>query len=289
MQVVLVTRLAINPLADSARLLRRLDDKERANRWRTPSWFTDRVSIFSQCAVQSVRNLISPPDHWVIVLDTTHKIAFGKIRPTLRLPDFAGVLLLKDGDNFQESLRTYLQDFGQDVLTIRLDSDDLLSPGFVSLAKRKSRPNHGINFPHGVQLFLDGVLVHRWINSNPMVGFRAVGNSLHVHDFGQHRNVGRIARMVSQPTLMPMWLKTSHHLNHVPFQPNGIPVVNRGKVGRLFGLSEKNFPANSQFLLKTFISHLGWRLNKNFPKLAIAIERGRRVLFPSTPDSRPKT
>lgn len=284
MKTVIVTRLAINPRSDSAQSLRRFDSKPLANRWKSKEWMENRLKIFLQCAVPSMRRQTLAPDRWVILIDTFHRAIVPQLRS--QIPVFAEVLLLKPREDLSEALRGYLAEFEPDILTIRLDSDDLVHPRFVEAAKNFARPNRGINFPHGSQYFFPGgVLVHRWIKSNPTVGFRAVGTRIHIHDFGQHRNVGRIVRIVSKSTSMPMFLKTSHSLNHVPFQPNGIPVLNRSKVYRHFGLSSKTFPKASRPRSDTLISHLGYRLNLSFPKVAVFVERLRQKGRASTVSS----
>ncbi|MDA7814861.1 putative rhamnosyl transferase [Pontimonas sp.] len=248
-----------------------------------PDWFNRRLDLFEHYALKSMTRQRVVPDAWLIGVDVRmagHLSAF-----TGELPSYADWLLLEPGEFFRDSVRNLCSRFGNDVLTIRLDSDDMVHPTFIARAIRSSRPNRGLNFAHGIQLFLgSGALVHRSIRSNPTVGFRARNCDVNVHDFGGHTNVARVAKMTNIWTMGPLYLKTSHDANVAYFQPNGVPVIRRDAALRSFGVvpTEKVFSVRAKFA--TLVSYFGFRLNKTFPRLARQIEKARHR-SDSAPDS----
>lgn len=272
MKKVVLTRLAIDPRADRA--LRDFGD-ERDSRFLNPEWLETRGQIFIRTALASMNRQVVSPDLWLIAVDERAEPHLNFL--VASLPPYAEWAVLGNQERFAEAVRHRISHFPRDVLTIRLDSDDQFHPLFLARAARYSRPNFGINFPHGSQYFsATGILVHRWINSNPTVGFRAVTSDMTVHDFGNHPNVGRTARMISIPTWHPMWVKGSHEANHVYFQPNGIPVIHRRKTLSRFGMSLSQEASNFGTKIRTLISFLGFRLNKSWPALSRRLEDWRR-------------
>jgi hypothetical protein len=266
-----LTRLAIAPRSDRA--LRDFGD-ERDSRFLNPEWLEIRVQVFLRTALASMERQTVSPDLWLIAVDE-------RVEPYLNflvenLPAYAKWVVLGQHELFPEVVRQQISHLLPDVLTIRLDSDDQLDPLFLARAARYSRPNFGINFPHGAQYFLaSGMLVHRWIKSNPTVGFRAVNTDMTVHDFGNHPNVGRTARTISIPTWNPMWVKGSHDANHVYFQPNGIPVMYPRKSLSRFELFPNREAGSFETKLRTLISFFGFRLNKRWPALSGRLEDWR--------------
>lgn len=272
MRTVVLTRLAISPRCDRA--LRSFGD-DRDTRFLDPKWLETRAQVFIRTALASMNRQTVSPDLWLIAVDE-------RVEPYLNflvanLPPCAKWAALGQDELFPEAVRQRISHFPRDVLTIRLDSDDQLEPLFLAKAIRYSRPNFGINFPHGAQYFsATGMLVHRWIKSNPTVGFRAVNTDMTVHDFGNHPNVGRTARTISIPTWNPMWVKGSHETNHVYFQPNGIPVMYRRKSLSSFGMSPHQESINFGTKMRTLISFLGFRLNKRWPTFSRRLDHWRK-------------
>ena len=275
MKTVTITRLAISPFSDPD--LTGHADRRKPLRFLDSEWQQKRLNLFERFALSSIEAQVEKPDVWLIAID--YRVE-SSVAPRLRelLPDFAEIVVLAAEEDFIERTRKAIMSPEQDVLTIRLDSDDMLAPSFIQLAKKFSRPNYAINFPHGVQVYLPEFSVtHRWINSNPTVGFRSLGSSLHVHNFGNHPNVGKIVRMVSIPTVRPMYLKSSHENNHAPFQPNGFPVLRRKRILHRFWVTAPQEISQSQSRLDIFLSHLGYRLNRIAPGLTKSIERKREA------------
>ena len=272
MRTVVLTRLAITPRSDRA--LRDFGD-ERDARFLDPEWLENRGQLFLRTALASMERQTVSPVLWLIAVDE-------RVEPYLnflveKLPAYAKWVVLGPHEFFPEVVRQKISHLRQDVLTIRLDSDDQLDPLFLARTARYSRPNFGINFPHGAQYLLaTGILVHRWIKSNPMVGFRAVNTDMTVHDFGNHPNVGRTARMISIPTWHPMWVKGSHEANHVYFQPNGIPVMYRRKSLSRFELPPNREAGSFETKMRTLISFFGFRLNKRWPTFSGRLDRYRK-------------
>lgn len=271
-KTAVLTRLAISPQADRD-LTVRGDDRD--TRFLDPEWLALRGQLFTRYAVASMNRQLVVPDIWLIAVDE-------RVVPHLNyleshLPPYAEWVVLGQDELFPEVVRQRISHFPEDVLTIRLDSDDQLHPLFVARAAKYSQPNFGINFPHGAQYFsATGILVHRWIKSNPTVGFRARNTDMTVHDFGNHPNVGRTARMISIPTWNPMWVKGSHEANHVYFQPNGIPVIYRRKSLSSFGMSPNQAAGDFGTKMRTLISFLGFRLNKSWPALSRRLNDWRK-------------
>lgn len=272
MRTVVLTRLAIAPDAD-----RDLTDHthEMAARFLNPDLLETRGELFVSFALAGMNRQAVPPDLWLIAVDERAEPHLNFLKTLL--PPWSEWVVLGPDELFPEVVRHRICQFPNDVLTIRLDSDDQLHPRFVARAARACRANFGINFPHGAQYFQKtGILVHRWIKSNPMVGFRAVNTDMHVHDFGNHPNVGRTARMISIPTWNPMWVKGSHEVNQVYFQPNGIPVMYRRKSLSSFGMSPHQESINFGTKMRTLISFLGFRLNKRWPTFSRRLDHWRK-------------
>lgn len=264
MKTVVVTRLAINPFSDRDLTVR---GDERDLKFLDSSWLEARVALFKRFAMASMLNQVMPPDYWIIAVDSRIEHKLSSLRP--ELPPWAIWLVLAPDDVLSEALRSVVGGFARDVLSIRLDSDDMFSPEFIKVARLRSRPNRGINFPHGAQFIVpSGAVFHRWINSNPMVGFRSLDTDLHVHDFGNHPNVGRTVRMVSVPTISAMYLKASHGSNNVWFRPNGIPVIRRRRLLTRFGVDSVNTTWTRLQSAKLLVSYLGFLLNRVSPSLA---------------------
>jgi hypothetical protein len=273
--VVIVTRLAIDPFSDPNRSLKVHDEPERNLRARDHAWLRERLELFSKTALPSVLSQGRLPDHWLIVLDQIWSDALKNFEG---LPECAEFLLLSESDDLAEAIRRRLYNLGDDILTIRLDSDDLISPKFVSEAVRRSKPFRAINFVHGVQFWIaDGTLAHYFMRSNPFVGFRSGDTRLNVHDFGQHRRVGDTVRVVDVWTFSPMFMKISHKNNHVFSRPGGIPVIN-------LRLALSKFPrvpygptstvTNAVALSRRSLRHF---LNRKFPKTAQRLVRLRKL------------
>ena len=277
LKTIVLTRLAIN-LANDRDLF-----ASASAMFLDPEWFNRRLGLFEQYALKSMARQRVSPDAWFIGVDVRMAEHFSAF--TGELPSYADWLLLDPGEFFRDSVRNLCSGFGDDVLTIRLDSDDMVHPTFIARAIRSSRPNRGLNFSHGLQFFLgSGALVHRSIRSNPTVGFRARNCDINVHDFGSHANVAKVAKMTNIWTMGPLYLKTSHDANVAYFQPNGVPVIWRDTVLRRFGVVPpgKGFFARDK--ISTLVSYFGFRINKALPKLARQIEKARNSgAFP--PDS----
>ena len=272
MRTVVLTRLAIAPRSD--RDLHDFGD-ERDTRFLNPEWLETRGQVFLRTALASMNRQTVSPDRWIIAVDERAEPYLNFL--VANLPHYAKWVVLRQHELFPEVVRQQISHLPRDVLTIRLDSDDQLDPLFLARTARYSRPNFAINFPHGAQYFFaTGIVVHRWIKSNPTVGFRAVNNDMTVHDFGNHPNVGRAARTISIPTWNPMWVKGSHEANHVYFQPNGIPVMYPRKSLSRFELSPYREAGNFETKMRTLISFLGFRLNKRWPALSRRLEDWRK-------------
>lgn len=272
MLTVVLTRLAISPYADRDLTVR---GDERDAKFLNPEWAKTRAALFVRFALAGMLRQKVSPALWIVAVDTRIEAELRFLKEIL--PPYSELVVLTPTDLFPEVVRQRLASMPRDVLTIRLDSDDMLSPNFLSKAQRVSRPNRGINFPHGFQFFEhSGNLVHRWIDSNPTVGFRAVRTDMTVHDFGNHSYVGQTAKVLSIPTWRPMYLKVSHAANNRSFQPSGIPVVFGERGLAVFGLQETRRQFASRAKWATFLSYLGFRLYKSFPSVARSLERARR-------------
>ena len=271
MITVALTRLAISPRADRDLTIR---DDERDFRFLDDEWLKKRAQLFTRFALAGMVGQVVPPNLWLIAVDYRHEDQVGFLRD--KLPPYAELVALGEHELFPEMVRTRTAAFSTDVLTLRLDADDWVDPSFVARAAELSRPNRAINFPHGAQYFdVDGALIHRWIRSNPMVGFRAVGTDLNVHDFGNHPNVGRTARTISIPTWRPMWVKTAHSANHVYFQPRGVPVLFARRLRAKFGIREAVSVDGVSANVRMFVSFLGLLLNRKWPSLTKSLKRLR--------------
>jgi hypothetical protein len=273
-KTVVLTRLAISPHMD--RDLTVHSEESRNTKFLDSNWLDERLRLFQEFALRSMSGQTVNPDCWLIAIDA--RIARRARSSGLQIPEFAKWVALAPDELFSEAIRRELADFGGDILTIRLDSDDAVDPTFISFAQRFSRPNRGINFPHGAQYFVDkSIAIHRWIGSNPTVGFRALNTDMHVHDFGNHPNVSRTVRMVTVATLRPMFLKSSHRANNMAFQPNGIPILFSSRLFRRYGIQGVNLSTPLESKLSIVFSHMGWRLNRLAPSLAKKIQRLRNA------------
>lgn len=271
MKVVVVTRFAIDVYSDAGLTL--FGDANRNLRFLDSAWVAARWNLFEQFALRSVQLQTRRPDLWLVVVDSRAPIALRKMRSAL--PSFARLVVLESGEQLSSAVSQALLSCGEDVLTVRLDSDDMISPDFLQMAERKVRPNQGINFPHGLQFFVNrSVLAHRWIKSNPTVGFRSVRCSMNVHSFGGHSNLARCVKVREVRTIRPMFLKGSHNENHVYFQPSGWPVLFPERAQKLFSLS---MPVSSLWRVKVnlLISYCGFLLNKRWPRFTHELEKFR--------------
>lgn len=274
MKTVVLTRLAISPHMD--RDLTVHSEEIRNTKFLDSNWLAERLRLFQEFALSSMSGQKVDPDCWLIAIDA--RIARRVHSFGLDVPEFAKWVALGPDEFFPEAIRRELSHLGPDILTIRLDSDDAVDANFISYAQRFSRPNRGINFPHGAQYFLDrSIAIHRWIGSNPTVGFRAVNTDMHVHDFGNHPNVSRTVRMVNVATLRPMFLKSSHRANNMAFQPNGIPIVFSSTLLRRYGVQGVSPSTPLKLKLSILVSHIGWRLNRLAPSLAKRIQSLRNA------------
>jgi hypothetical protein len=271
MKVVAITRLIISPLSDPAGFS--TQSVQQSLRLLDSDWVQQRFELFQRFALKSLNYQQEKPDLWLVAIDSRVQGSLGSL-PEL-LPDFARLLVLFPDENFLEATRRELKSY-TDVLTIRVDSDDMLAKNFIRLARKFSRPDRGVNFTHGVQLYLsDRTVIHRMLKSNPTVGFRSNRSTFHVHDYGQHTNVGRVGRTSEIITLRPMFLKSSHGYNHAYFRPNGLPVIFRKHVLKSFALEDLPGVSAPWWRLRMLYSHFGNRLNRLFPNTARRLERLR--------------
>jgi hypothetical protein len=277
--VVVITRLAIDPLSDVNRSLKLHDEPGRNERVKDIAWLSERLDLFSHTALPSVLSQQRMPDLWLIVID---QMWSDSLRNFEGLPGCAEFLPLAKGEDLAEAIRRRLWNLGDDILTIRLDSDDLISPNFVNEAARRSKPFRAINFVHGLQFWTaDGTLAHYLLRSNPFVGFRSGTTRLNVHDFGQHRVVGETVRVVDVWKTSPMFLKISHESNHVYSRPGGIPVLlPRPALSRFARIPYPSARAfiNYGVLARRYLQHL---LNRYFPSIARSLV-GVRKRFSNT-------
>jgi hypothetical protein len=267
-----VTRLLVAPESD--RDLLGFSDGE--SRLFDKNFVGKRLALFEEFALPSMQRQILPPNAWLVAVDQRLEKDVNGLAS--KIPQWARLFYLARGDRLSDVVRLAVHRPAADVLTIRLDSDDQLAPDFIARAARHSRPNRGLNFRHGVQIFMSsGHIVHRSIRSNMAVGFRAGKRcDLNVHDFGVHSNVGRVARMVDVWTSQPMWLKVSHDSNIAYFRPNGVPVWNHRRVSQRF-----NFPVagmSAGLRLRSLLSFLGNHLNQMSPRFARWLEARRSAL-----------
>lgn len=272
--VVLITRLAINPFSDVNRSLRIHEQPGRNERVKDIAWLSERLDLFVHTALPSVLSQERIPELWLVVID---QIWSDSLKNFEGLPGFAEFLPLSKGEDLAEAIRRRLRDLGDDILTIRLDSDDLISPNFVKEAAKRSKPFRATNFVHGLQFWTaDGTLAHYFLRSNPFVGFRSGTSRLHVHDFGQHRVVMRTVRVVDAGKSSPMFLKLSHESNHVHPRHGGIPVLLPRLALSRFGRIP--YPATSAFTNFGVLSrrYLQDVLNRNFPRIARILVGARK-------------
>lgn len=223
--VVVLTRLAIDPATDSD--LRQLSAGEE-ERFLSEDWIVSRLNLLQCLAVPSLTGQSQPPDLHLVAIDA-------RVREMVRgilsdnLPRFSELIEVPPGGRFNDCVRERIRGVSNDVLSIRLDSDDCLSRNFIQLLLKKSSVGQATNFPHGVQWnFSERFLFHRFIRSNPTVAYRSQDDR-HVFDFGRHRAVQRAVPTKNVWTLRPMYLKFSHSLAHASFQSGGLPVLGTRK------------------------------------------------------------
>ena len=274
MKVAVLTRLAISPFADRDLTVRR-DDRDM--RFRESQWLKKRAECFLRFPLAGMTEQVLLPDLWLLAVDERSAAHLRFVENYL--PAYARLTVMSEDELFPEIVRRETSRLSSDLLTIRLDADDWLHPRFISLAAAFSKPNHAINFPHGAQYFEStGEVAHRWIQSNPMVGFRSVDTDVNVHDFGNHPNVGRTVRTITVPTVSPMWVKIAHSSNAVSFQPIGLPFVFGRRTLSLFEASTISPVRRNSQKFRSSISYAGFRLNKRWPRLTQQLERLRTHL-----------
>lgn len=261
--VVVLTRLAIDPSADSD--LRQLE-KDETPKFLESAWLEDRVSHLIGLTLCSLRNQTRFPDLHLIAVD--ERVANQVVSLlTDKLPDFSEILVLEGGISFNEAVRSRLLAYSNDVVSVRLDSDDALAPKFIESLATKSREGEALNFPHGVQWVVSrGHLFHRLILSNPTIAYRSK-NENHVFDFGRHRLVMSSVPTKNIWTFAPMFLKLAHAQNHAGFQRGGVPAIRPARALDRFGIQYESLSSNLRFRPDSIFHWIAFLVSRRFPRL----------------------
>jgi len=263
--VFILTRFAIRPDRELDKFVRKLPT---VNPWQDEQWLEDRLEIFRQVALGSIKNQSDKEFSWLIGIDAD---APRRVRDELRqLVEGHGRLVLTSvRQDFAAKTSKIVTGESDFHCTVRLDSDDALRENFVARVKRVARQTGFFyNFPYGVSLHADGLLTHRHIRSSPFL-FYVSSSPEHVLSFGSHAEVSNHHRLLEVQTFQPMWLKIHHPLISSPPPPAHFPVfqTDRQRITNAYGVALEliGTSVTTGQKIRVVWSWLGKLLGRSFP------------------------
>jgi len=191
-------------------------------------WLKDRLTRFRSYCVPSVEQQQNPFDDWIVFIDEESPQWFREELDDTSRGGEVFVVETVRGVFSGGAVTKILNDrfAGLNVLTTRLDNDDVLSRDFAARIRAASLPEGSLlTFVHGAQLFGQSAFLRPY-PANPFLTYRSPNDfdaeSTHVFTY-QHDEFHFHVPVVRLKTSEPMWLQVVH-TNNIANEVVGLPM-----------------------------------------------------------------
>ena len=133
-----------------------LKDKSRGHR-ADAKWFSHRIDLFSTIFVPSVAAQVNKNFQWILYCDTaTDQEQVFQLKRILQPLSNASLRFATDKDSLLEDLRNVLREAPTPfVATSRLDNDDAIGPGYISILQKSFSEENNLLFNFRTGLYYD--------------------------------------------------------------------------------------------------------------------------------------
>lgn len=175
-------------------------------------WLDHRVSIFERVCAPSIAAQTTEGFRWLVFVHPDTPEPY-RTRIVKAVGARGEVVWSQTGS--VEEVRTLVAGAGL-LVTTRLDNDDALARTHLAdiqrEVERQAGPPYFLNFPHGAQLHLSGVAVHREHRSSPFLSY-VENDAMTVWGFGSHIYLDDAPEVRQVAHDSPAWLQFIHDRN----------------------------------------------------------------------------
>lgn len=189
-------------------------------------WLEERLYLLEKWCAPTVRSQTDKDFIWVFGVD--ERVPDRIKKHVLEVGGRNAVISeVRVGEKFPAAYTRAVAEYGNRIISSRLDSDDGISKHFVRTVKNNIEENKALNFVRGLRYdprFEQGQ--HRFDKNNPYMSYMST-DGLHVYDLGSHGHWGeRGVEIVDYKTIAPMWLQVIHGNNAKNRMGSGMPAKN---------------------------------------------------------------
>jgi len=203
-------------------------------------WCANRVDLFEKYTLPSVLNQSFPHFKWIIGFDTviTDEVAelLERLKSHPRIVPIISNNRPGEGKGFMLEMIAKILEIGgteENVLTCRLDTDDLIHRDYVSAmhtAGRSAENNNAVpsvlEFPYGAQAHNGKLFAYVYLN-NPFLGVVERPSNEMKTAFGfAHHEAPKVFSVRETATAQPMWAQMIHGSNAANQMKTGLEELN---------------------------------------------------------------
>lgn len=187
-------------------------------------WIEDRLDLFRNYTIKSLRNCYVKPDLWVILIADVSEGLAGKLESLL--VGFNYKIVVYDGRGLSETIRSALEDltYPEEIRMTRLDTDDLLASDFFAKVSEVVLPDEiledgvALSFPGGANYSTnEKAFYFSSYPANPFLTYaQRVGSSgeLNTVFMCMHIDLLKVAKHQHMiRSYHPMWASVIHSTN----------------------------------------------------------------------------
>lgn len=175
-------------------------------------WFLSRIHLLSTYTLPSLLAQTDRDFSWL--LGVRREVPSKLVDCLQQTVGLVGQVIVADNENALASeMRARFADSGE-LISCRLDSDDVLSSCFVRQSRELAVVSRALNFVDGASFDARrGFALHRTMLSNPFISYCSKDSNECVLDFGGHSQISQTTSVIDIRTRAPMWIQVVHGSN----------------------------------------------------------------------------